>query len=174
MKLQNTGKFVSFRAEFRNSEFCSVEAAKHWQVCEFARLMSIRECEFLLRMSMRDCFMDYPWYPSKNVQMDTSGPIPSTCVPDNALWNSVWLKLTLVFLQVRGSTPTKIPLAISITRAKQECEFPRCTHCCAFCAPPSVWGLGERKCSVDASSPFPSSGAPDILVRFLVFSQVHS
>ena len=46
----------------------------------------------LFLVSIRECSMGAPWYPPENALMDTSGPIPSSCAPDERF---------LVLLRVR-------------------------------------------------------------------------
>ena len=65
--------------------------------------------------------MDSPWYRSENALMDASGPIPSSCVRDIHFSELRFFEADIGFL---ACTPAIIRLEISITRAKQACEFP--------------------------------------------------
>ena len=65
--------------------------------------------------------MDTPGYRSENALMDASGPIPSLCVPDILFSELQSFAADIGFL---AGPPTIIRLEISITRAKQACEFP--------------------------------------------------
>ena len=61
--------------------------------------------------------------------MDASGPIASSCVRDMLFSELRFVEADIGFL---AGTPTIIRLEISITRAKQACEFPA-THTVSGC-----------------------------------------
>ena len=73
--------------------------------------------------------------------MDTSGPIPSSCVRDIRSSESRFVEADIGFL---AGTPTIIRLEISITSAKQACEFPAADTVVHFLLLLPSWGPSEN------------------------------
>ena len=117
----------------------------------------------------------------RECSMDANGPIqvPSSCVRDIHLSEMRFVEADIGFL---AGIPTIIRLEISITRAKQACEFPAahtvvhfvlhfCAHIllCIFKLCSRVHQrmldgrpmVSIRECSMDTSGPIPSSCAAE-------------
>ena len=105
------------------------------------------------------------WGPSENARWTPVAPFPRPVFHIYTFRNCVLLKLILIFGQYAYDNPTgncKASLYVS-------CR----TYCCAFCAPPSLWGgpsemldglslVSIRECSMDASGPISLSCVRDI------------
>ena len=73
------------------------------------------------------------------LSLDASGLIPSSCVRDIHFSDLLFVEVDIGFL---AGTPTKIRLEISITHAKQACEFPAAHTLsgCILCSCFPLWG----------------------------------